>query len=325
MQVLVTGGLGVNGSWVLRKLVEEGERPICFDYSSDTSLVSDIVNKIQVVKGDISDGEAVLKAVKENSVNSVIHVAALVSPDVTSLDPMKANPVKGFEVNARGTLNILEAAKVSGVKRVVYTSSKGVYGEITGSYGHPYYHPVTEEHPKNPLSIYDITKLFGEHLGELYSRLYGIEFVSLRFAHIYGPGKLERHGPLSVHDRILMNAINNVRTKIERGGDGRDDLIYVRDVGKAVVLAWKASKLPHQAYNFGTGRAYSLKEFAVAVKELFPQAEIEIGPGLGYYGESVKGTACAIDYGLAREDLGFYPDYDLGSGVRDYVKWITNR
>ncbi|MHB1868524.1 MAG: NAD-dependent epimerase/dehydratase family protein [Nitrososphaerales archaeon] len=322
MRVLVTGGLGVNGSWVLRTLLENGHEAVCFDYSTDSKLVQDISDKLCIVKGDISDIEGIKTALRENQIDSIIHMAALVSPEVTSVDPTKANAVRGFEINARGTLNVLEAARLCNIRKVVYTSSKGVYGEITGRFSHPNYVPLTEDYPKNPASIYDVTKLFGENIGAVYSRIYGIDFTALRFAHIYGPGKLERHGPLSTHDRIIMNASSGTPTKVESGGETRDDLIYVKDVSNAHVLALNAKKPPHIAYHFGTGKAVSLIEFGHIVHDLFPNSQIEIGSGLGYYGKNTIGTQCALDCSLAKEELGFEAHYDIRKGVKDYVSWI---
>ena len=325
MRVLVTGGVGVNGSWVLRSLRDSGHEPVCFDYSTDTSLISDIVKSLEVIQGDISDSESIQRTVRDNEIEAIIHMAALVSPEVTSIDPSKVNAPKGFEINARGTLNVLEAARLSDVKKIVYTSSKGVYGEITGRYGHPDYVPINEDYPKNPASIYDATKLFGENLGAVYSKIYGLDFTALRFAHIYAPGKLERHGPLSIHDRIIVNAISGVPTRVESGGETRDDLIYVRDVAKAHILAVQTKKPPHTSYHFGTGNATSLIEFGHIVNELFPKAKIEIGKGLGYYGKGTIGIQCALDCTRAKNDLGFVPDYDLKSGVKDYVAWLEKK
>lgn len=321
MRVLVTGGLGVNGSWVLRELVRSGLRPICFDYADDTKLVVDLLDNMEVVKGNISDLEQVKGLFRKYEVDSVIHMAALVSPDVTSVDPAKAVPMKGFEVNGRGTMNIFEAARLTDVNKIVYTSSKGIYGEITGSHGYPDYVPMTEDYPTNPSSFYDCTKLFGEELGAVFSKIYGIDFVALRFAQIYGPGKLDRHGAYALHDRIIWNALHNIPTEIETGGDTKDDLIYVRDVAKAHILALNTKRPGHFCYHFGTGVGTSLIEFGNVVRTLIPNAKIKIGHGVGYYGKGTPGTQCVMDCSRAEKELGYAPDFTIRKGIEDHIGW----
>jgi len=205
------------------------------------------------------------------------------------LGPAKAVPAKGFEVNAQGKINMLEAARIHDIEKFVFTNSKGVYGEITGENGHPNYVPITGDHPRNPLTVYDSTKLYCENLGALHSRPYGIRFTAVRFAHVYAPGKLERHGPLAIHDRIISNALRGERSRIRSGGDTRDDLIYVRR-GKGAPSRAQSREAKACGLSFGTGKATSLIDFSRIVKELLPRSVIQIGHGLGHYGKLSAGT-----------------------------------
>ena len=231
MNILLTGGLGVNGAWVTRKLVERGYRPVVLENRIDTSLVGDgIAGQIELVEADITDLDALLRIFEKYKIQRVVHMAALITGIQIEL-------LKGFEVNATGTVKVLEAASKAGVERVVYTSSRAAYGHIDGPNAHPTYEPITEDHPQRPFLVYDVCKVASEGMGRNYARMRGLQFVALRFAQIYGPGKLQRHGPYGLFSQLVESPLAGKPVKIPRGGDQRDDVIYVDDIAEAIVLA----------------------------------------------------------------------------------------
>ncbi|MBI2958047.1 MAG: NAD-dependent epimerase/dehydratase family protein, partial [Chloroflexi bacterium] len=184
MKVLVTGGLGAHGAWVVRQLVQEGHTPIVFDASGDTSLIPDLAAKVTVVIADIRDVSSIIRVVKEHQIKVIAHLAAMKSPAA------QANPRTGFEINAFGTVNILEAARIMEVQRVVYTSSKWAFLPCLGEYGHPTYKKVDETYSTDPAartSVYAAAKVASEHMGNTYSEQYKFDFVALRFASTFGP------------------------------------------------------------------------------------------------------------------------------------------
>src|SRR3712207_5026416 len=132
-RVLVTGGLGAIGSYVVRALVQGGGRPVAYSPRGDTRLIADVVEQVDVVAGDVLDLPELLRTLRAHDVTHVVHLAALVVP--TS----QANPLRALKVNVEGTLHVFEAARVLGLRRVVYLSSKGVLGEIGGDAAHPTY------------------------------------------------------------------------------------------------------------------------------------------------------------------------------------------
>ena len=136
-----------------------------------------------------------------------------------------------------GLVNVLEAARALDVKRVVFTSAKGVYGPVTGEYGPPTYKPMPEDLPNNPKRIYDSAKFMGENVCIYYSDNMGLDTVSLRFASTYGPGKTARHGPMAVMSRIVENPAHGLPFKLEQGGDDKDDFIYNKDSANGIYLA----------------------------------------------------------------------------------------
>jgi UDP-glucose 4-epimerase len=184
---------------------------------------------------------------------------------------------------------------------------------------HPVYRPITEDHYPNPDSVYDVTKVASEVMGLSYARTYGIEFVALRFANIYGPGKLARHGRVSLHSKIIESALADIPVRLPQGGDQKADMIYVDDVAQGIVLATLADRLPHSAYNISTGRGETIVEFADAVKAVIPGADIEVGPGLDFFEYGSPGGYYLMDPTRAREDLEFEARCSLEEGVRRYV------
>jgi UDP-glucose 4-epimerase len=313
MNILLTGGLGVNGAWVTRKLVERGYRPVVLENRIDTSLIGDdIAQKVELIEADIRNSQALASIFQSRKIQRVIHMAALITGIQTDIQ-------SGFQVNAGGTVNVLEAATTTGVERIVYTSSRGVYGHIDGPQAHPNYEAITEDHPQRPFLVYDVCKAVSEGLGRNYARMRGLQFVALRFAQIYGPGKLQRHGPYGIFSRLIENPVAAKPVKIPRGGDQRDDVIYVDDIAEAIVVAAFHSRPSYEAYNISRGIGTTLHDFADAVRKVLPNSEIEIGPGLDYHG--LGANYCGImDNTRARDDLGFVPKYDLAHGVSHYVE-----
>jgi UDP-glucose 4-epimerase len=314
-RILITGGLGAIGSFVTRRFVEEGLRPLVLDARPDFALVRDLNNRFDFITGDVLDLPGLMRLVKEREIGRIVHLAAVMPPAA------QENPPLGWQVNTWGTLHVLEAARTFKVERVVFASSKAVLGAMTGEHGHPIYRPVSEAHPYNPTSVYGATKVAGELMGRQYMASYGIEFVALRFAATYGPGKLARHGAVGTTSRLIETVLAGKEFSLPQGADQRDDLVYNRDVGGAVFLAATVPTLSAHVFHIGTGRLSSLGEVAEALREICPDVRVKIGPGLDYYGAGQFGY-CLFDISKAREVLGFNPRYDIGKGVRDYIELL---
>jgi UDP-glucose 4-epimerase len=231
-------------------------------------------------------------------------------------------PLNGFNVNAMGTVKVLEAATRAGVERVVYTSSRAAYGLIDGPNAHPTYEPIKEDHPLRPFLVYDVCKVASEGMGRNYSRSRGMQFIALRFAQIFGPGKLQRHGAYGLFSQLVESPLAGKPVAIPRGGDQRDDLIYVDDVAEAIVLATLHPNPSYDVYNISRGVGTTLHDYADAVRKVIPDAQIEIGGGLDYHGLGVSYSG-VMDNTRARTDLGFQPQFDLDRGVAHYVETMS--
>ena len=315
MKTLITGGTGVNGAATARLLVSRGQRPVLLDNRVDVSLIADIADAVEVVTGDILDGAALKEVVAAHDVTHIAHMAALMP------GPAEANPSLAIAIGVDGTLNVLEAARACDVRRVVYTSSNAFVGDIRGKHGHPDFVPLDESLPPNPADIYGVTKVCSETLGNYYRKRYDVEFVALRYPSIYGPGKLARHGVLALYGKIIEDAFAGREISIPRGGDQRNDVVYVGDVAHSIVLALNAEDLTQWTFNVGTGKGVTLKDFADVLKRLFPEAKIDIGPGLDFR-DGYKQSYCVFDITKAREQLGYEPQYDLEKGIDDYIESI---
>ncbi len=315
MKALITGGTGVNGAATAHLLVSQGQRPVLLDNRVDMSLVADIADDVEVVTGDILDGPALQEVVAAHGITHIVHMAALMP------GPAEANPAAAIAIGVDGTLNVLEAARACNIRRVVYTSSNAFIGDVRGKHGHPEFAPLDESLPPNPADMYGVTKVCSETLGNYYRKRYGVDFVALRYPSIYGPGKLARHGVLALYGKLIEDVIAGREFSIPRGGDQRNDVVYVGDVAHSIALALNAEGLTQGTFNVGTGRGVTLKDFATVLKRIFPDSRIDIGPGLDFR-EGYKQSYCIFDIGKARQQLGYEPQYDLERGIEDYVESI---
>lgn len=313
--VLVTGGLGNIGSYVTRKLIEKGEKVVTYDVRLDTTLVNDLIGKFECVIGDILELPSIIDVIKRYKVERIIHMVT------AGLDPAEANPLLGFRIDVEGGMNVLEAARLMDIKRLVYISSRGVYGPTRGEHAHPTYKPIDEDYPKEPRDVYGAAKLFMENMSLIYNRIYGLDTVILRFAVTYGPGKRARHGVRALPNKIIESAMLMEPLKIPQGGDQVVDLVYNKDVANGILLACFAENLEHRVFHLGAGKGETLRHMIEILQKIFGEVPIQIGPGLNFFGgttSSVRFSVFNID--RARTELGYKPQYDLEKGVRDYIE-----
>ncbi|WP_021591385.1 MULTISPECIES: NAD-dependent epimerase/dehydratase family protein [Actinomadura] len=318
MRVMVTGGLGVNGAWVVRALLARGHEVAVFENRDDTSLIEDVAAKVEVVIGDICDAGHLTDAVSRLRAECVIHLAACVD--------CERDPDKAISVNVGGTAKVCAAAVAAGVRRVVYTSSKAVYAPAIGERGFPAYTPVREDDDLRPTGMYGITKAAAENVLAWYGRNADIECVSLRFATVFGPGRLQRHaGSINTYSSMIELPTSGRAFTLEHGGDERDDIIYVVDVADAIVrVASAPAPLRHRAYNVAHGCTVSINDFAAAIRRVIPGAVLDVGPGTDpmnmpdpYY--------MALDGARMEEEFGWRPRFDLDSAIRHYHEFVRSR
>jgi UDP-glucose 4-epimerase len=243
---LVTGGAGFIGSHLVKRLVQCGERVrVLDDFSSGNLEHLDAVREnIQLVEGDLVDSEVVADAVK--SVEVVFHLAAVASV-ARSID----DPQSTVACNITGTLNLLLAARDAGCRRVIFASSSAVYGDAAEI-------PVTEDTRPNPLSPYAISKLTGEQLCSVFTRVYGLETVALRYFNVFGPRQDPASAYAAVIPAFLRELLDGKPPLIHGDGDQTRDFTYIDNVVDANLRAATAGGIAGRVFNVASGRAISV-------------------------------------------------------------------
>jgi len=250
MNLLVTGGAGFIGSHLVEGLVARSCGVRVFDnYSSGTpARLAHLGDAVRLIEGDVRDGDAL--AVAAEGVEAIFHLAALVS-----VTQSVEQPLLTYAINLDGTLNVLEAARRCGVRRVVLASTCAVYGDSVRL-------PVRESELPAPLSPYAASKLAAEEAGKLYARRYSVETVALRFFNVYGP----RQDPASPYAAVVPRFVAALRAGRQPTvfGDGMQtrDFIFVGDI---VAGLWAAATLPGlggAVFNLGRGEETSVLDLA---------------------------------------------------------------
>lgn len=301
MAILVTGGCGHIGSHLIRRLYQEGREPVSYDVLAAPSSLDDLKDKVKFIRGNILNATELLDTVKKEKIERIVHTVSLLTAD------SQASPVSAYNINIGGTVNILEAARIMNVKRVVYISSIAAYGAASVE-------PIPEEYPLIPVSLYGATKVACEHFGLNYANDYGLDFIALRLAYVWGAGRQRGVGKLAT---LVENPARGLAAKVS-GGSQRYEPIYIKDVVKALVLACFVPQTRHRIFNIGSGEMITLQEVADMVKRYIPDARIEIEPGYDL-GVPTRGH---LDLSKAKEELGYEPDFKKEEALRDYMEEV---
>jgi UDP-glucose 4-epimerase len=300
LNVLVTGGAGFIGSHVVDQLVDKGYRARILDNLSTGSLnnIKGHVKsgKIEFIEGDIRDVSAVEESLQ--GIDVVIHLAALVSVPLSIV-----NPDLTFEINVKGTMNLLHFSVKQSVKRFVFISSCSVYGD-------PNQLPVIEQTPPNPISPYAESKLSGERYCLGFSERGLLQSVVLRFFNVYGPRQT-----MNDYSGVITRFIDCCRQKLPLTiyGDGSQtrDFVNVKDTA-AAILASAENKLNGEVFNIGSGKPISIDKLAKVVLELTDK-NIEIRYENARLGDIKNSYA---DISKARTLLGYEPTVSLRDGLQ---------
>jgi UDP-glucose 4-epimerase len=306
--ILVIGGAGLIGSHVVEQLLAEPVARVTvydnFSRGTRDNLAEarkDPRCRIFPLGGDICQTDILDSAVKE--ADGVVLLAAL------WLLHCHEFPESAFQVNIRGTFNVLQACVKHNIERLVYSSSASVYGDALQE-------PMGEDHPYNNWTFYGATKIAGEHMLKAYHKRYGLNGVALRYMNVYGPRQDYQGAYIAVMMKILDCIDRGEQPKVFGDGSQSYDFIEVSDVARANVCALKAD-VPFGFYNVGRGIKTSIKELAELLLDLTgSDLGIEYVPSGQTFVTNRVGTTEA-----ARRDLGFEWSVDLREGMRRLVEW----
>lgn len=302
MRTLITGGAGFIGSNIVRLLVQEGHQVTVLDDLSSGDLRNlEPFPGVEFIQGDIRDTEGVARAIC--GVQAVFHLAASVG-NTRSIE----HPIRDSEINVIGTLRVLEAARHAGVRKLVFSSSAGIFGELKTL-------PIREDHPVEPDSPYGASKLAAEKLCLAYSKLHDLEAVCLRYFNVYGVNqRYDAYGnviPIFAH-----HILHNEPLVIFGDGEQTRDFVNVRDVAMANYRAALAEGISG-AFNIASGSRVTINALAdMMCAASGVRAVIEHGP-------ERKGDVrhSLADISAARATFGYEPSVELEEGLAEYMSW----
>ncbi len=306
----ITGGAGFIGSNLARRLVAQGREVRVFDNFSTGKRgnLNDLYGKVEVVEGDLRDFALVMEAMEGTEV--AFHLAALPSVFRSVKAPATTN-----EVNVTGTLNVLQAARARGVRRVIYASSSSVYGDSAEL-------PKQEAMVPNPISPYAVSKLAGEYYCQSFSSLYSLETVVLRYFNVYGPYQ----DPTSEYSGVIAKFITSLLAgeSVTVYGDGEQsrDFTFVEDVLDATILAATCSpRCSGMVFNVARGQRASLRDLIRILGQACGRAPQVV------YEEPRPGDVRHSEAQISKieEMLSFRPKVSLEEGLRRTVEWYRSR
>jgi len=306
MKYLITGGAGFIGSHIARALLQQGADVRILDNFSSGKHENLQGLDVELVEGDLRDASRVTEAVR--GVNIIFHEAAFVSVAESMEKPQEC-----FDVNVTGTSILFEAARKAGVKRVVIASSAAVYGDSTAM-------PLVEDTPLKQLSPYATSKRVDEMYADLFTNQFSLEVAALRYFNVYGP----RQRPDSMYAAavpiFIRRMLDNKPITVYGDGGQSRDLVNVRDVVQANLLASSHPAAPGQIFNVCTGVETRLLDLLDILYEIFPDApkHVHAEARAGDIYRSIGTPQKAID------TLGFKPQVTLAEGVKEAVEVMRN-
>jgi UDP-glucose 4-epimerase len=302
-KVVVTGGAGFIGSNLAAELLKRSRVTVIDDLSTGhLENLGEILDGVEFIKGSVTDLQLLRSAFAD--ARAIFHQAA-----VPSVQRSVDNPLASNRANLDGTLNVLVAARDCGAEKVIYASSSSVYGDTPTL-------PKREDMIPNPKSPYAVSKLAGEYYARVFSELYGLKAVSLRYFNVFGPRQDPRSEYAAVIPRFISRLLEGRPPIIFGDGEQTRDFTFVKDVVAANVLAMEDDV--EGVFNIASGRRTSLNELAARLTAILG---LNLGP---IYDAPRPGDIrdSLADISAARERLGYEPEFDLETGLEETVRWF---
>lgn len=306
MAVLVTGGYGHIGSWVCHDLIKQGKKVIITGRSRHRlSYLEGLEDSITFVSADVLDYASTFRLFKtfEGQVEGIIHIAGLMGGP-----HFATNPHLNIRINTGGTVDMLEAARIFGVKKFVYISSGSVYGKRDDI--------PDEATPVTPSDIYGAAKISAEHFGLMYANEFGIDFRSIRVYFAYGPGHLPSE-LYPMYQAVFGCLEGKTEIKLPTGADQQADFTYIKDISLGIRLLYEPERVQHRIYNVVSGFYAPLPDLIKVTSRYAPApVKVELGPG------RLMPRGPSLGFARLRDELGYKPQYSFEQGVAEYAEWI---
>ena len=311
MNILITGA-GLIGTNAARHAVDAGHKVALFDLSPNRDYIQKIVgkDKAEVVAANMLDLPALLSSLEKFNVDTMVHTAGLIGGRV------QENSYTGATNNILGTINILEAARLRKLRRVVYVSTFGVYDreKISDS-------AIREIHPIGGHNLYTVTKLCSEHLVHSYTEQYYLDTIIIRPGGVFGRGFYVGGSTVGkVMRDLALSMIKGEPITIDAKIYGPNEYVYGKDVGLALFLACQAQNPKQRTYNAGTGAVHGVEELAQVVREVAPKVEVKVSGST----TADKSRSIPMDISVSKAELGYAPKFPLKEALRDYMDELWN-
>ncbi len=301
MSILVIGGMGFIGARITKLLVEMGEVVVVVGRRPTLHRLRDVAEKITVIQGDKAHIDQIFGWIRTYDVKKIVDA----SSDL-ELDCEQA-PYAASKLNITGTLNVFEASRIMGIRRVVWASSLAVSGDKKRAKGIP----QDEDAVNDPVTVYGAIKNYEEFMTKVYNAKWDMDIVGLRPSSIYGP--LRSSGLTTWLTDMVKNPLNGQPVDIPAGPDETSNFCFVDDCAEAFVecVQYKGDRLPHAIYYIGGFKA-SVGELMEEIKRQIPKTEARYHGRPIYYIDS-------IDNSRLYKDVGFKLKYDIGAGIREQI------
>jgi threonine 3-dehydrogenase len=306
MSSLITGGTGIIGSALAHILVSQGEEVVLFNRSVRSSRLDDIAGRVTWVQGDVAEWPQVVAAIQGRNIENIYHTGAM----LTMLS--EQDPWGSFDTNVVGTRNVIEAARLLGVKKMMFTSSIGTYGLGICE-------TVTDTTLQRPVDIYGVGKLYCEGLGRYYRQRFNFDFRSVRFAAVVGPGVVTpgHWVPPMIEDAVLGKPHTSAVTE-----NTRTWMISTRDAARAAYLVLQAPSQNIKMVNYnvaGCVRSISAAEVKAAILKHIPDAQITFQSTGNLSGTHSGHQGRDFDDSCARQEWGWLPEHPDAESIVEYV------
>ena len=311
MSILITGGTGFIGSFLTHELLEStSDDLILFDYILNKNRIANIKAnpRVTIIKGDIANWPDVVSVFNDYpQIDKIYHFGSLMPP-LTEEKLLDA-----FRINIQGSFNVFECARIFEVPKIIYSSSGAIYGPGVDL-------PVTEKTFRDPWTMYGVGKVCSEVIGSYYHRRQNVNFTSIRFPALIGPGRTGRGLTIFANNIIQYpaqkeTAVCNVKEDVSI------PIIYIKEAAKFLASLADRDDLPEQAYNID-GAWLSAEEIVNLVKQIIPDAIIEYDPDPVLSFQLKSWSMMKSDDTLVKQDLGYEPLYTPKEFISDFIKEV---